>query len=430
MKVQDVSIDKIKPYKNNPRDNEAGIDAVANSIKQFKWQQPIVVDKDNVIIVGHTRYLAAKKLGLKEVPVKVATGLTPEQVKAYRLADNKTGELTDWNLDLLDDELDSIIDINMSDFGFDKLEDVNVADEKMGESLADDFGVPPFSVIDTRQGEWQKRKKLWLKKGIKSEVGRKENLTFAKSINIEGSSGTSVFDPALTEIIYKWFTPHEGAHIYDPFAGGSVRGVVASCLGHNYTGIDLRQEQIDANYTNAKECKVPNRIKWYCDDSQNVDEYVDDNTQDLIIACPPYLDLEQYSDSPNDLSNMDDESFDQVYQKILGKAVNKLRDNRFAVIVVSDVRSNSQQTGYRDLTGMTKRAMINAGCCLYNEIILLNAVGSAAVRARRYMRSRKVARVHQEVLVFYKGDTRKIKDEFPEITGIEDTLEKIEEDSE
>ena len=430
MEVKNVSIDSIKPYKNNPRDNEAGVDAVANSIKQFKWQQPIVVDKDNVIIVGHTRYLAAKKLGLKEVPVKVATGLTPEQVKAYRLADNKTGELTDWNLDLLDDELDSIIDINMSDFGFDKLEDVNVADEKMGGSLADDFGVPPFSVIDTRQGEWQKRKKLWLEKGIKSEIGRKENLTFAKSINIEGLSGTSVFDPALTEIIYKWFTPHEGAHIYDPFAGGSVRGVVASCLGHNYTGIDLRQEQIDANYTNAKECKVPNRIKWYCDDSQNVDEYVDDNTQDLIIACPPYLDLEQYSDSPNDLSNMDDESFDQVYQKILGKAVNKLRDNRFAVIVVSDVRSNSQQTGYRDLTGMTKRAMINAGCCLYNEIILLNAVGSAAVRARRYMRSRKVARVHQEVLVFYKGDTRKIKDEFPEITGIEDTLEKIEEDSE
>lgn len=132
MEVKNVSIDSIKPYKNNPRDNEAGVDAVANSIKQFKWQQPIVVDKDNVIIVGHTRYLAAKKLGLKEVPVKVATGLTPEQVKAYRLADNKTGELTDWNLDLLDDELDSIIDINMSDFGFDKLEDVNVADEKMG----------------------------------------------------------------------------------------------------------------------------------------------------------------------------------------------------------------------------------------------------------------------------------------------------------
>lgn len=118
MKVQNVSIDSIKPYENNPRDNDGGIDAVANSIKEFGWQQPIVVDNDNVIIVGHTRYKAAKKLGLKEVPVKVATGLTPEQVKAYRLADNKTGELTDWDMSLLDDELSDIADIDMSDFGF------------------------------------------------------------------------------------------------------------------------------------------------------------------------------------------------------------------------------------------------------------------------------------------------------------------------
>lgn len=118
MEVKNVSIDSIKPYKNNPRDNEAGVDAVANSIKEFNWQQPIVVDENNVIIVGHTRYLAAKKLGLKEVPVKVATGLTPEQVKAYRLADNKTGELTDWDMGLLDDELADIADIDMSDFGF------------------------------------------------------------------------------------------------------------------------------------------------------------------------------------------------------------------------------------------------------------------------------------------------------------------------
>ena len=120
MEVKNVSIDSIKPYKNNPRDNEAGVDAVANSIKDFKWQQPIVVDENNVIIVGHTRYLAAKKLGLKEVPVKVATGLTTEQVKAYRLADNKTGELTSWDDELLGGELNDILDIDMSDFGFDE----------------------------------------------------------------------------------------------------------------------------------------------------------------------------------------------------------------------------------------------------------------------------------------------------------------------
>lgn len=119
MEVKNVSIDSIKPYKNNPRDNEAGVDAVANSIKEFNWQQPIVVDKDNVIIVGHTRYKAAKKLGMDKVPVVVADNLSPEQVKAYRLADNKTGELTDWDMGLLDDELADIADIDMSDFGFD-----------------------------------------------------------------------------------------------------------------------------------------------------------------------------------------------------------------------------------------------------------------------------------------------------------------------
>lgn len=119
MEVKKVSIDKIKPYANNPRNNNDGVDAVAESIKEFGWQQPIVVDKDNVIIVGHTRYKAAEKLGLKSVPIVVADNLSPEQVKAYRLADNKTGELTDWNDKLLQSELDGITNIDMADFGFD-----------------------------------------------------------------------------------------------------------------------------------------------------------------------------------------------------------------------------------------------------------------------------------------------------------------------
>ncbi|MGM9908888.1 MAG: DNA modification methylase [Limosilactobacillus vaginalis] len=119
MQIQSMKIDEVKPYPNNPRNNDDGVEAVANSIKEFGWQQPIVVDKDNVIIVGHTRYKAAKKLGIDKVPVVVANNLSPEQVKAYRLADNKTGELTDWDMGLLDDELADIADIDMSDFGFD-----------------------------------------------------------------------------------------------------------------------------------------------------------------------------------------------------------------------------------------------------------------------------------------------------------------------
>lgn len=131
LEVITKGISDIKPYENNPRNNDDAVDAVANSIKEFNWQQPIVVDKDNVIIAGHTRYKAAKKLGMKQVPVVVADNLTDEQVKAYRLADNKTSELTDWDMDLLDDELGSISDIDMSDFGFE--------DEDISPDLPDDF---------------------------------------------------------------------------------------------------------------------------------------------------------------------------------------------------------------------------------------------------------------------------------------------------
>lgn len=129
MKVENKPIDTIKPYENNPRDNDDAINAVANSIHEFGWQQPIVVDKDNVIIAGHTRYKAAQSLGLKEVPVVVASNLSDQQVKAYRLADNKTAELADWDTKKLDEELQDILDIDMTDFGFDEDIEFDPADE-------------------------------------------------------------------------------------------------------------------------------------------------------------------------------------------------------------------------------------------------------------------------------------------------------------
>lgn len=138
MKVKNVNIQDVKPYPRNPRNNDDGVDAVANSIKEFGWQQPIVVDKDNVIIVGHTRYKAAKKLGMKQVPVVVADKLTDEQVKAYRLADNKTGELTTWDTDLIDDELNDILDIDMSNFGF-KNDEANVDDIDLSDEIEERF---------------------------------------------------------------------------------------------------------------------------------------------------------------------------------------------------------------------------------------------------------------------------------------------------
>lgn len=119
MNVQNWPIGQVKPYESNPRNNDDAVDATANSIEEFGWQQPIVVDKDGVIIVGHTRLKAAKQLGLDQVPVVVAENLSDEQVKAYRLADNKTGELAEWDFGMLDDELADIDNLDMSDFGFD-----------------------------------------------------------------------------------------------------------------------------------------------------------------------------------------------------------------------------------------------------------------------------------------------------------------------
>jgi len=434
MEVKNVEINSIKPYKNNPRNNDDAVDATANSIKEFGWQQPIVVDKDNVIIVGHTRLKAAKKLGLKQVPIVVAENLTDEKVKAYRLADNKTGELADWDFDLLDDELADINNIDMEDFGFDDLDDFQTTKDKINDNdysqpLADSFITTPLSFLDTRKGEWQERKRQWKEVGIASEVGRDDQLIYAASMNTGNLTGTSIFDPVLCEVSYHWFMPDKdkGTKIFDCFAGGSVRGIVANMMGYDYTGMDLSKKQIDANYQNAKDIGLDG-INWICDDSLNVDKYVEDGSADLVFTCPPYFDLEVYSDSKNDISNMDYDGFAETYRQIIKKAVNKLKPNRFAVVVISDVRD--KKGFYQDLQGLTKEAMASGGAFFYNDIVLLNAMGSGGLRARRNMRNRKVVRSHQNVLVFFKGDPNKIKDDFSELKSVKDVLESDKEELE
>lgn len=120
MRVSYVPISDVRPYEDNPRRNDEAVQAVAASIREFGWRQPIVVDADGTIIAGHTRYKAALALGMTDVPVVVASDLTPEQVAAYRLADNRTGELAEWDMDLLAQELDGLSAVDMSAFGFDE----------------------------------------------------------------------------------------------------------------------------------------------------------------------------------------------------------------------------------------------------------------------------------------------------------------------
>lgn len=144
MEIVYKGIGEIRPYENNPRKNDGAVDAVAASIKEFGWKVPVVIDKDGVIVAGHTRYKAAQKLGIDRIPCIVADDLTEEQVRAYRLADNKVGELAEWDFDALSDELAQLdfSGIDMSDFGFEGTEqddgggDVSVPSFKYQEQYA------------------------------------------------------------------------------------------------------------------------------------------------------------------------------------------------------------------------------------------------------------------------------------------------------
>lgn len=248
---------------------------------------------------------------------------------------------------------------------------------------------------------------------MQSEAGRNSGLLgngLKKLEKMKGANlnGTSIFDPVLCEIIYNWFSMKNGI-VFDPFSGGSVRGIVAEMLDRKYIGIDLSQKQVDANQINADKLGVC--PAWHCDDSKNADEYIPDGSADLVFSCPPYHNLEKYSDHPLDLSNMNYSDFLEAYREIISISCRKLKENRFAVFVVGDIRDS--KGAYRDFISHTKQIFQSCGLCLYNEMILLNVCGTAPMRAGKpFGANRKVTKLHQNILVFYKGDIKEIRNTF------------------
>lgn len=294
-----------------------------------------------------------------------------------------------------------MVKVNKDLFGNEIIEDV---------LLRDKFIEPPFSVLDTKQGSWQKRKKEWGRIGIKSEVGRDVKMfsigtrryANKEEYNDKDSTklNTSIFDPALCEVLYHWFCS-EGGTILDPFAGGSVRGIVANYLGYKYTGIDIRQEQVDSNREQALDIlPVNNQPQWYVGDSNVL---LDDNWQtefDFVFSCPPYADLEVYSDLEGDISNKPYEQFLELYESIIAKSCNLLKKGCYACFVVGEVRDKNGY--YIGFVPDTIKAFEKCGMKFYNEAILLNAIASASMRANGNMKSKKLVKVHQNVLVFKK----------------------------
>ncbi len=291
-------------------------------------------------------------------------------------------------------------------------------------TLTDKYVVPPLSVLDVKQSYWKNRRKEWLSLGIESELGRNENLLQLSELLQRKQNGTSIFDPVLCECMYLWFS-RENDKILDCFAGGSVRGIVASKLNRHYTGVDLSKNQIGHNIVQANAiCDKLYAPKYINSNSVEIDSVVKDK-YNLLFSCPPYFNLEVYSEDPEDISTMNYEDFTDDYSTIIKKSVNLLEDDSFAVFVVGEVRKKDSIGENIGFVQDTIKHFKDAGCLYYNEMILLQEPATAAMRSNNYMdSSRKIAKCHQNVLVFVKGDPKKAVERMSEVKKVNVSFEK------
>lgn len=287
-------------------------------------------------------------------------------------------------------------------------------------TLTNECPINPFSVMRKTTWVWTDRKHEWESLGIESAEGRDTrrynalptNISGAKYYDTEDAQSISTFDPVICEIVYKWFSK-KGDKIIDPFAGGSVRGAVASLLGREYTGIDLSQKQILANSEQISKLQAKyiglTPVTWYSGDSL----YMLDDIQeefDLFFTCPPYYNLEQYTKDSRDLSRQATyQAFIDKYMLIITKACSRLKPDSFAAIVVGEIRD--KETGaYLGLVPDTIYAFKKAGLHYYNEIIIEDPIASLPLRGPKYFKqSRKIGKHHQNLLIFYKGEMSEIR---------------------
>jgi DNA modification methylase len=505
--------------------------ALEGSIGKLGFIRSVTVSqRTGTVIDGHLRVILALRNQEPTIPVEYVYLTEQEENEALLLLDPISAmAVTDK------EKMEELFALVMGDDDMDEMlraisdnEQVMQAPEAPADplykTLAERFGVPPFSVLDARQGYWQERKRAWISLGIRGELGRggsihevgdsvngsdNGNLTFAtgaprkdevsgknlsagrksgitygsgapgdlaqsmksKPAGIIGGSpmpldrqknyvngvlmksdsgndpayyfkkqakekelgreltteefqenyyegpdsytaGTSIFDPVLCELVYRWFLPANG-EVLDPFAGESTKGIVATYLGYGYTGVELRQEQVDENYKQSSIIGV--NPTWICHDSEKLEEALPDGKKyDLVFTSPPYYDLEIYSESEKDGSAFETyEKFIAWYEEIFRQAVDRMADNRFLVVKIGEVR-NKKTGAYHNFLGDNISIFKRLGLHYYNEMVLVTAVGSLPIRVgRQFSIGRKIGKTHQNILVFYKGSMPAIKSEFP-----------------
>lgn len=498
MKTEIVKLSQIQTNSANPRHiKDDKFVKLVNSILVFPKMlelRPIVVDDTLVSLGGNMRYrgltfiaempiedLKARLCDIRDfqkkteaekdaliaywegwqdkptAPVIKASDLSDEEQRQFIIKDNVGyGE---WDYEMLANEWEAE---DLEDWGLDVWQDNKDGEDSSGESskpengsLVDRFVIPPFSILDTRRGYWQARKKTW--RELIGDMGESRNDTLITSPEIkykdiyqktrehreslglsfkdyldkyvsdevkerEGqkvlSAGVSLLDPVMAELVCRWFGL-ENCKTFDCFAGDSVFGYVSAHLGNEFTGIEIREEQARLNNERVEGMTA----RYINDDGQNVAQHIEAASQDLLFSCPPYYDLEVYSDLEKDASNQETyEDFLAILTNAFKAALGCLKEDRFAVIVVGDVRD--KKTGfYHNFVDDMKRIFKENGAALYNELILIETGASTALRAARYMESRKVAKMHQNILVFYKGNPKNIKQSFKKIEYASEDLE-------
>lgn len=417
---------QIRPNPNNTHGHdEENMAEMKASVERYGWLSVVVLfpkqkNRKPMVCAGHNRLQAALELQqdgrLDTIPCIYANHLTKEQAEAFGYDDN---QITKHGYDLADKlrelapkwDKAQVRPVTMSLNRLRKLvEESKIKEYKAKRPtpipMTEQFIIPPFSVFDARQGYWKERKALWLQLGFDSAEGRDADVYVGGAV----LEGTSVFDPVLAEVVYRWFCP-DGGYIVDPFAGGSVRGIVAAQLGYKYTGVDIRKEQVTVNNKHKRKIMGEGKAqpKWVVGDSARMPSTVK-GSADLVFTCPPYYDLEEYSNTQGDISGAQTyDAFLDLFTRCMRNALKRLADDRFCVVVVGDMRC--KEGWYRGFPEDTTRIMQGLGVHKYNEIVLVTPTGTLYLRSPQpFKESRKLGKAHQNVLVFYKGDPSTIGD--------------------
>ena len=283
-------------------------------------------------------------------------------------------------------------------------------------TLPEQYVAAPFSILEAQSPEWMARKKQW--RAFGADCGHVRQLNEAHPQCSDAFARVSKFDPVLAEFVYRSYAPtndNGGASVLDPFAGTAVKGIVASALGCDYTGCELEADQIKANQRDFRaaakkgvaldgsKLSPPN---WVKGNSENLDTLLPAGKKyDLVFTCPPYFDLELYSREKKNLSaSASYEEFMLQYEKIFCQAAARLKQNRFLIVVVGEVRD--EKTGFCwNFVGDNTVLFRRLGLKLYNHAILATSKGTAGSRAaQQFPNNRKLVSVHQHVLVFFKGE--------------------------